>query len=310
MKIGYFADGPWSHEAIEKISLDRRFEVVFIIPRYDTQDQVLKKWSKKLDIDFLILKNINSNENVDLIKKYNADLFVSMSYNQIIKKKLISAAPKGFINCHAGALHFYRGRNVLNWVLINDEKYFGITVHYIDEGIDTGDIILQEKFVITDNDNYSTLLSRAYKGCANLLLRSLNMIESDNVSTIKQNEIDIIGSYCRGRGPGDELINWKLNTRQIFNFIRAINIPGPIARSFIRTFEVLFEEAIIVNLDTSKYDNTKLTPGSIVDILDSKLLIKTGDSYILITKFKLNTNNKLKLKINDIFSDKKIYEIS
>ena len=57
------------------------------------------------------------------------------------------------INCHAGKLPFYRGRNILNWALINDEKKFGITVHYVDEKIDCGDIILQRIFKITDKDN-------------------------------------------------------------------------------------------------------------------------------------------------------------
>ena len=67
----------------------------------------------------------------------------------------------GAINCHAGKLPDYRGRNILNWALINDEKEFGITVHFIDEGIDTGDIILQESFEIKDSDNYKSLLDLA-----------------------------------------------------------------------------------------------------------------------------------------------------
>ena len=64
-----------------------------------------------------------------------------MSFNQILKKKIINLPHLKTINCHAGKLPFYRGRNVLNRVLINDENEFGITIHYIDEGIDTGDIV-------------------------------------------------------------------------------------------------------------------------------------------------------------------------
>lgn len=66
------------------------------------------------------------------------------------------------INCHAGKSPLYRGRNILNRALINDEKEFGITVHYVDEGIDTGDIILQRVYEITDEENYATLLDRAH----------------------------------------------------------------------------------------------------------------------------------------------------
>ena len=96
-----------------------------------------------------------------------------MSFNQIFKNNLINLPPLKIINCHAGKLPFYRGRNVLNWVLINDENEFGITVHFIDEGIDTGDIILQKTFKIDDTDDYQTLLSRAYKECGSILYDSI-----------------------------------------------------------------------------------------------------------------------------------------
>ena len=69
---------------------------------------------------------------------------------QCTRHKNTNMPPLKTINCHAGKLPFYRGRNILNWVLINDEREFGITVHYVDEGIDTGDIILQRVFPITD----------------------------------------------------------------------------------------------------------------------------------------------------------------
>ncbi|MEA1052839.1 formyltransferase family protein [Lamprobacter modestohalophilus] len=84
---------------------------------------------------------------------------------QIFKKSTIERLDLGAINCHAGKLPFYRGRNILNWALINDEEEFGITVHSVDTGVDTGDIIRQQCFPITDADDYSTLLERAYWLC-------------------------------------------------------------------------------------------------------------------------------------------------
>ena len=77
-----------------------------------------------------------------------------MSFDQIFKEEIINIPPLKIINCHAGKLPFYRGRNILNWALINDEKEFGITVHYVDFGIDTGDSILQKNYEITDDDDY------------------------------------------------------------------------------------------------------------------------------------------------------------
>ena len=131
MKIGYFSDGPWSHNALIKILSNKTFKLKFIVPRFNKPDPVLKELSKEYKIDYLIIKNVNSENSVSVLESYNCDIFISMSFDQIIKKKLINMTPYGFINCHAGALPYYRGRSILNWVLINDEKSFGITVVFI-----------------------------------------------------------------------------------------------------------------------------------------------------------------------------------
>ena len=177
IKIGYFADGPWSHLAFEKLINDDSIEIKFIVPRNDTCDLTLKKFSKKYGIDY-ILTNINSSEFLEIAATYNCDLFVSMSFNQIFKSHIIELPKLGTINCHAGKLPFYRGRNILNWVLINDEKEFGITVHYIDEGIDTGDIIKQRCFEIKDDYDYNKLLDIAYVECSEILYDAIKEIQN------------------------------------------------------------------------------------------------------------------------------------
>ena len=161
-----------------------------------------------------------------------------MSFNQKFRKNIIQTPPLGTINCHAGKLPFYRGRNILNWALINDEKEFGITVHHVDEGIDTGDIILQKCFPITDNDDYGTLLERAYQGCADLLVQAIEDIREGVAKRKAQNSIHPLGSFCSARGPGDERLNWDQSSRQIFNFVRAICPPGPAARCYLGQDEI------------------------------------------------------------------------
>ena len=156
-----------------------------------------------------------------------------MSFDQIFKTKLFSLPRLGTINCHAGKLPFYRGRNVLNWVLINDEKEFGITVHYVDEGIDTGDIIIQKVFPIFDSDNCDSLLKVAYENCGLLLQSAINLIINKKVKRIKQDQISKHGLYCSKRIEGDEIINWNNSSREIFNFIRALTLPSILAQKLI-----------------------------------------------------------------------------
>ncbi|MGZ5191710.1 MAG: methionyl-tRNA formyltransferase, partial [Flavisolibacter sp.] len=246
MRIGYFADGPWSHKAFELMIADKDLLIQFIVPRRDTKDQVLIQYAEKHQIDIINDVKVNSQEFYELAKTYNCDLFVSMSYNQIFKERITTLPPLGTINCHAGKLPFYRGRNILNWALINDEKEFGITVHYIDNSIDTGDIILQRNFPITDKDDYFSLLNISYNECAVILYDSLKMIQRGTVSTIAQNSIHPVGSYFGVRKEGDEKIDWNQSSREVFNFIRAICLPGPRARGFCGEAEIFINKAAIV----------------------------------------------------------------
>lgn len=286
MKIGYFADGPWSHLALEKIVAEDCLEIGFIVPRYKYQDPILREWSKKIDIEFLPIQNINEPKSLEKLRQFNCDIFVSMSFNQIFKSEILNLTPNGFINCHASALPFYRGRNNLNWVLINDEKEFGVTVHHIDEGIDTGDIILQRKYPITDKDDYQTLLERAKKHCADILYDSLCLIEKGDAERIDQNSIDPEGSYCRRRVVGDEWVDWSKSSREIFNFIRGITTPGPLARSKVDEEIVYFISSFAISPKINKFGER----GEILEINNNDITIKTSDGSI---KVKITENSHL-----------------
>jgi methionyl-tRNA formyltransferase len=294
LSIGYFADGPWSHNSFKKLIEDKSLEIKFIVPRKDTNDQTLKEFATKYDIQYLENVSINSEEFYNRAREFKCDLFVSMSFDQIFRNRIINIPQLGTINCHAGKLPFYRGRNVLNWVLINDEKEFGITVHYVDEGIDTGDIILQGLYPISDNDDYNTLLNTSYDACADLLYQSVKLIQSDKVASVKQSTLHPTGFYCGKRGEGDEIIDWSWSSRRIFNFIRAICKPGPLARTKFKGELVLINKAgIIVN--APNYINT---PGQLLAKTEDGFLVKTGDSYLEIYEIE----SGVKLKVGDKLS--------
>lgn len=289
LTIGYFADGPWSHEAFKKLIKDTDIDIKFICVRYDTKDLTLKSYCNKYNIPYLKHKNINSSEFITNIKKYQCNLFVSMSFNQIFKKEIINIPEFKAINCHAGKLPFYRGRNILNWALINDEKSFGITVHYIDEGIDTGDIILQNEYPITDKDTYNTLLLKSHKECANILYQSILLFKGGNIERIKQTDISPVGFYCSQRKVGDEILNWNQTSRDIFNFVRAISHPGPKARAFINNQEMKINKVEMIE-DAPNY---KCITGAILNKSQTSFLVKTADNFIKITEFEYNNTFKV-----------------
>ena len=281
LSVGYFADGPWSHEALKKITSDETIEIKFICARDDIPDEILKSAALKLGIDFFTHPRINSYEFYNQVAGYDCDLFVSMSFNQIFKSKLINLPPLKIINCHAGKLPFYRGRNVLNWVLINDEREFGITVHYIDEGIDTGDIILQRTFKIEDADDYSTILLRAHKECSGILYESIKLVQSGSVKVVKQIDLHPLGFYCTARVEGDERLDWHQSSRTVFNFVRSICDPGPQARSFHNGKEIKINRVELMPTAT----NYSGIPGCVIGIDTDAFIVKTSDSFVKVTQW-------------------------
>jgi methionyl-tRNA formyltransferase len=279
MKIGYFADGPWSYATIKLLSKMSGVRILFIVPRFDTQDPILKQWAQDLNIPFIVSENVNDVEFIERVKIFNADLFLSMSFNQILKASILSVPHRGFINCHAGKLPFYRGRNPLNWALINDEKEFGITVHFIDEGIDTGDIIVQDIEHISDADDYASLLARAVEGCALSVEKAIKLLLADDFLPTKQSSIHPVGTYFGRRIAGDEFIDFNWSARRLFNFVRAITSPGPCAR-----FNVCGEEFAIGRLElipgAPEYISTI---GEVIGRSERGNIVKVGDSTVLIT---------------------------
>tara|TARA_Y100000022_G_scaffold184442_1_gene179477 strand:+ start:987 stop:1898 length:912 start_codon:yes stop_codon:yes gene_type:complete len=293
LKIGFFGDGPWADKTLKKISNNNKFSISFIVSRFKQPDQKLKKWSKKLDVDFISFENINSSQALAKLKKYDADLFVSMSFDQILKKDIIYLPKMGFLNCHAGALPFYRGRNILNWALINDEKEFGVTVHFIDEGIDTGDIILQKKRAISNKDDYSTLLKKAESLCAECLYESIIKVESGSFKRIKQKSIHPQGSYFFKRKKGDERINWNSSSRDVFNFVRALTDPGPCAQT-IHDKKIIKLRKVKIPKIRNIYQGV---PGEVVLKRNMHVFIKTKDSVIKLSlEDSLSTKNQLLLQ--------------
>ena len=171
-RIGFFGDGIWAEKSLKELLKKKNYNIIFVCLRFNSPDKNLIKIAKKNKIRILIIKEINLKKNFEKIKKFNCNLLISMSYDQIFGKNFIKEYKNKIINCHAGDLPFYRGRSVLNWVLVNDEKYFGITTHFIDKKIDKGDIILKKKIIIKDSYDFKKLQKIASINCSKLLIQS------------------------------------------------------------------------------------------------------------------------------------------
>jgi len=289
LKIGYFADGPWAHQTFAKLQKDETLEIAFVCARNDCPDPVLRIEAEKNGLSFIVHPRVNAPEFIEIVRQYECDLFVSMSFNQIFRSELLNLPRLKTINCHAGKLPFYRGRNVLNWVLINDESEFGITVHYVDNGIDTGDILAQHCYPITDADSYKTLLSRAHEGCATTIYEAIKSIQENRAVTVAQNNIHPFGFYCSARKQGDELLDWNQKSREVFNFVRAICDPGPKARTFFGDLELKINKVEYLEAAPS----FKGIPGAVLGVDSGMFIVKTLDSFVRVVEWESAHNPKI-----------------
>jgi methionyl-tRNA formyltransferase len=141
-------------------------------------------------IDKIVLnKHINHPESVQSIKKYDPDLLISILGNQIFKDPIIRLAPKGCLNLHTALLPKYRGLMPTFWVMKNDEEYTGVSVFFVDKGIDSGPIVVQEKVKI-GNKSQEELIKHTKKIGMESIAKAVDLIEKDQVNLIENNDTE------------------------------------------------------------------------------------------------------------------------
>lgn len=144
----------------------------------------IKKEAGKWAIDCYMTDNIN--DDVELLKAIAPDIIISIGFLQILKKAVIDIPQQGCINLHGALLPRYRGRVVYFWMLLNEEKKTGSTVHFIDEGIDTGDILLQEEVDIQPEDTMHAVALKTVDIGKKLLVKAIQTIQNGQYRTTKQ----------------------------------------------------------------------------------------------------------------------------
>lgn len=164
------------------------YSIKFIRSKFNRSkkvDSVLKKFMiPKITLE----KSINNKDSVEIIKSYQPDLLISILGNQIFRKQIFDLAPKGCLNLHTALLPKYRGLMPTFWVLKNNEKYTGVSVFYVDEGIDSGPIVVQEKVEIGDRTQ-EELIEYTKKIGMDCILKAVDLIHNDSVEII-ENDAD------------------------------------------------------------------------------------------------------------------------
>lgn len=261
---------------------------------------VVKQLALKNNIE--VFQPVKIRQDYQKIIDLKPDLIITCAYGQIIPKELLECAKYKAINIHASILPKYRGSAPINWAIINGDKKTGITLMYMDEHMDTGDIIKIAETDIKETDTYGSLYERLSLIGAELLKENLDYITSDNVVRIKQNDEESTLAPMIKRET--EHIDFSLEGNSIINKIRGLN-PNPYAYTIINN-----EEIKIIDAYFEKKEPTNQS--KIMEITKKSLGIGCKNGIIYITKVKpagkkemdivnyLNGVDKDKLKNNQV----------
>ncbi|MBC7076606.1 MAG: methionyl-tRNA formyltransferase [Syntrophomonadaceae bacterium] len=231
----------------------------------------VKKAALHCSLPIYQTSNIKSSEAFDCIKKWAPDLIVVVSYGQIIPPDILGYPELGCINVHASLLPKYRGPAPIQRALMAGERITGVTTMFMDEGVDTGDIIMQKTVAVREDMDCGELAGILAEEGAELLIKTIDILGKGDVPRRKQDERE--ASYAPLLTRKDEQINWSDSAVSIFNKIRALS-PVPGAYSSVDGIQIKIFKSRIVSQTGSG------VIAEVVDVSDKGFVVQTGEGVL------------------------------
>ena len=273
----------------------------------------VKEYSLKKDLPVYQPERIKNNSDfLQTLYELKPDVICVVAYGKILPKELLQIPKLGCINVHGSLLPQYRGAAPIQWAVLNGDKVTGITTMYMDEGMDTGDMILKEELNIGENETTGELWNRMARLGADLLVKTLNLIEQGTAPRVKQGEDFTMAPMLKKEMAK---IDWdEQNATQIKNLVRGLN---PIMGAYtyyqgkkIKLWKVeRLTQAELLNkfpeLEDYTYKMKDIMPGTVLFSDNSQgLYIKANDGIIKVLE--IQAENARKMNILDFLRGNEI----
>ena len=180
---------------------------------------------------------------LDELYKLKSEMIVVVAYGKILPPQMLELPPHRCINVHASLLPKYRGAAPIQWAIIKGEKKTGITTMLMDQGMDTGDILLQEETEVYDDDNSETLGKRLADIGGSLLIKTIQKVKEGSVRPVPQTGTS---SYAPPLKKEDGRIDWSNTAVGIFNFVRGM-YPWPCAYCYLNGERIKITQAKVLD---------------------------------------------------------------
>jgi methionyl-tRNA formyltransferase len=234
------------------------------------QPTPIKEAALKLGLPLYQPESVKLPESLELIRGLEPELIVVAAYGEILSKELLSIPKRGAINLHASLLPKYRGAAPIQWAIIRGEKETGITTFLMDEGMDTGEILVQRAIPIEEEDTAGSLYAKLAQLGAEVMLATLEGLERGTLKPQPQDHSQATYAPKIKKEMGQ--LDWAKPSRELFNLIRGLN-PDPGAFTFFRGKRLKVHRSRVI---PGEFPGS---PGEVVDV-KSGLIVKAGDGAL------------------------------
>lgn len=305
MKIVFMGTPEFAVPCLQKI-IDEGHEVVAVVTQPDKPKGRGKKLAMPpvkelaLKYDIPVYQPLKAREEsfVDTLKEMNPELIVVVAFGQILPKSILDIPKYGCINVHASLLPRYRGAAPLNWVIINGEEKTGVTTMYMDEGLDTGDMILKSEIHLDDEITAGELHDKMMIDGAKVLKETIDLIEKGEAPREKQSNEDTCYSPIMNKSLGN--IDWNKSAIDIHNLVRGIN-PWPSAYTTYEGQTMKIWKTKVIDKNSDK------DPGTIISVDKEGINVSTSEGIVQIKEIQMAGKKRMEvpeyIKGNNINTD-------
>ena len=249
----------------------------------------VKEEAVKLGIEVLQPEKARDEEFVEKLRAYGADIFVVVAFGQLLPKSIIDMPRLGCVNVHASLLPEYRGASPIQWAVIDGREYSGVTTMKMDEGLDTGDILLVRKVKLEKKETGGSLFDRLSDVGAHLLVKTLEGLEAGTITPVKQDDSE--STYVKMLHKSFGKMDFNKSAAELERLIRGLN-PWPSAFTYIDGKMLKIWDADVAD-NISEVQTEEVKPGQVVMVGKNTFTIACGQGYLVVNEVQLEGKKRM-----------------
>ena len=248
----------------------------------------MKMFAEQYHLTVLQPERAKDQEFMDAFRKLAPDLVAVAAFGQLLPKGILDLPPLGCINVHPSLLPKYRGAAPLNWTIIQGETRTGVTIMRMDEGMDSGDILVQEETPVGPDETVGELHDRLAKTGAELLLKTIQMIEDGTVRRTPQDHA--AATFAPRLKKEDGIIDWQRNADEIVHLILGLS-PSPCA------YSILQGRTLKIFTATARKSPIGQMPGTVLAVTPEGLPVAAGEGVVFLRE--VQAEGKKRMPVQD-----------